>query len=162
MGKELITHQMDFLFVPDDVFADRDYYGCRSEKGELVINERRMKVLIVPECEFLPANTAEFIAEHPELPVIFVNAYPIGITGNVSAEISRADLLKKAVSSQECVRLEELADCLIKKQIREDIYTEAADTNLHQYHYRKDGRDIYLLMNASLHETVDVTYITVI
>lgn len=157
VGKELITHQMDFLFVPDDVFAHKDYYGCQAENGELIINERRMKVLIVPECEFLPANTAEFIAEHPELSVIFVNAYPIGITGNTADGINRADLLKSAVSNRECVRLEELSACLIKKQIREDIYTEAADPNLHQYHYRKEGRDIYLLMNASLHETVDVT-----
>lgn len=38
-----------------------------------------MGALVVPACEYIPAEAARFIAANPELPVIFVNLFPEGI-----------------------------------------------------------------------------------
>lgn len=152
IGKELITHQIDFTFVPCDVFEDADYYGCTTKNDKLIINGREMSVLIIPECEYLPAPAAEFIADHPEIPVIYVNRYPLGITGR--SENPDA-LLKTACTEKDCIQLSLLSLKLIRMGIRDILYPESSEPSLHQYHYVKNGRDFWMLMNSSLSETVE-------
>ena len=155
VGKELITHQVDFLFVPSDVFTEADYYGCEVKEGKLVVNGNPMKALIVPECEFIPAAAAEFIAAHPELKVLYVNTKPAGIAGPA---IDAEGLLAKAVEGREVVALGELGDYLRENGCCDALASEKTDRNLHQYHYSKDGRDYWMLMNSSSYETVDLAF----
>lgn len=153
IGKELLTHQIDYEFIPADVFADPEYYGCKVEENALVVNERSMKALIIPACEYLPVKAARYIAEHSEIPVIYVDRYPVGIA---EAGENEADLLQPAIADKDIVPLKELAGYLIHKGIRDDVYVDRFDRNLHIYHYVKDGQNIYHLMNASLSATVHV------
>ena len=156
VGKELITHQVDFFFVPSDVFAEADYYGCEVKDGKLVVNGNPMKILIVPECECIPAVAAEFIAAHTELKVLYVNAKPVGIAGPAK---DTEGLLAKAVEGREVVALSCLGDYLRANGCCDSLAADSTDRNLHQYHYCKDGRDYWLLMNSSSYETVDLTFI---
>lgn len=155
VGKELITHQIDFMIVPSDVFTDAEYYGCKVKEQKLFVNGRDMKALIVPECEYIPAAAAKFIAENPELPVLYVNAFPKGIVepGRIEEEHT---LLTAALKDRKCVSLSKLSEEMAAMGIRDEIYPEQADLNLHMYHYSKDGRELYFLMNSSLSDTVDV------
>lgn len=154
VGKELTNHQLDYTIIPADVFADPGFYGCREENGTLIINNREMPVLIIPECEYLPAKAAGFIANHPALPVLYINRYPVGITQETA---TCKELLEASLKNRECIPLSRLSEKLMQMGIRDSLYPEQADANLHQYHYRKDGRDYWLLMNASLSADVDVT-----
>ncbi len=153
IGKELIQHQIDYTIIPADVFTNREYFGCKVENGVLVINGHPLKALIIPECEYLPAPAAAFIGENPDFPVYYINSLPIGITGKASDE---KELLDKALRGRACVPLESLSDTLIRAGIRDELYPRTTDADLHQFHYRKEGRDAWMFMNASLSHAVDV------
>jgi hypothetical protein len=153
VGKELLTHQIDFELVPSDVFEEDAYYGCSVTDGKLVINGRKMNVLIIPACRYLTARAARFMAAHPQLPVIFLNHYPNRLVGDCP---DSEDLLKKVKEQSRCIPIGDLAGLLLKEGIHDAVRPDEADANLRMYHYMKDGRDLYHLMNASLSETVDV------
>ncbi len=150
ISRELLTHQIDFEFVPADVFEDKAYYGCKTSGKGLVVNEREMKALIVPECEYISEVAARFIIENPELNVIFVNEKPLGI-----AEGADGKLFEELSERGRVVSLYDLAQELKGEGITDDLRICADDENLRQYHYRKDGKDIYFLLNASCSATVD-------
>ena len=88
IGRELIGHQLDFEIIPSDVFADGEHYGCAVKDGVLVVNQRTMRALIIPACEFLPEKAARFIAAHPKLPVLYVDRFPQGIAERPSRCLS--------------------------------------------------------------------------
>ena len=151
VGKALLTNQIDYLFLPADVFAENGRYDYTAGGRSIVINGRELRALIIPECEYIPAAAAAFIAAHRELTVIYVNALPVGIAGRTE---NPEDLLKKAVDGRAVVSLSELPDLLREEGICDDLRIVTPDANLRQYHYRKEGRDFYFLMNASLSKTV--------
>ena len=155
VGKELITHQVDFFFIPADVFADPAYYGCEVSDGKLIVNGYSMNAFVVPECEFIPAKAASFIADHPDLPVFYVNHFPKGIAGPCE---NAEELLKNALRNRTCVPLPELGDVLRGEGCADELFTERSVPCLRQYHYRKDGRDFWMLMNTSLNLNVEETF----
>lgn len=101
-ARVLWDNQIDFNFVPADVFSERDFY--RTELGaELVVNGRPHKLLLVPYAQFLPLEAALGIAELLEkgCRVAFVDARPEGTcTG---------EALPPAIQRCEVVKLNELA-----------------------------------------------------
>lgn len=154
ISRELLTHQLDFEFVPADVFVDKDYYGTKTEGQNLIVNERTMKALIIPECEFISETAARFIVENKGLNVLFVNALPKGI-----AEKDDDKLLLDLAKAGRVVKLAELSAELNKAGIADDVLFNKADRNLRWYHYQKNGKDIFFLFNVSCAETVsgDIT-----
>lgn len=87
----LQENQIDFHFIPADVFAEREFY--RTELGkELIINEKRHKMLVVPYAQYITQETAEGIAELTRKghPVLFLEKLPDGICqgGELPEEIS--------------------------------------------------------------------------
>lgn len=145
VGKELLSHQLDYMVLPADTLAE----GCAVEGGELVVNGRRMAALIVPACEFIPADAARFIAAHPEVPVLFVDSFPVGIA---EAPEGGDALLSAALKGRCAVALDSLAETLRGMGIADSLKIKGASAALHSYHYRKGGRDIWMLMNVSSHE----------
>ena len=150
VGKELLSHQLDYMILPADVLEA----GCTAENGGLLVNGRRMGALVVPACEFIPAAAARFIAGHPELPVLFVDRFPEGIAE--MPEDGEA-LLSAAVAGRTAVALNQLAGTLRSMGISDSLGIEGATSALHTYHYRKDGSDIFMLMNVSSAETLSLT-----
>ncbi len=153
VAKELINHQLDFTFLPSDVFEDAAYFGCRTDDGKLVVNGRTMDALIVPEMDYLAPAAAAFIGENPDVPVLYVNTLPVGIAGQNEGEEA---LLDDALKNRVVVQLTQLSKKLFSMGIRDAAYPEQCDGNLHQYHYVKDGSNYWLFMNASLSEDVTV------
>lgn len=149
IGKELLSHQLDFMVLPADTLAEES----AVEGKELVVNGRRMGALLIPACEFLPEKAARFLAGHPELPVLFVDRFPAGI-----AEMPQDGdaLLRAAVAGRETVPLEKLAETLRGMGVEDSLKIEGATAALHVYHYRKEGRDAWMLMNVSSAETLEL------
>ena len=155
VAKELITHQVDFLFIPADTLAGEAQGECSAADGCLTVNGHTMQALIVPECEYLPAKAAAFIARHPQLPVYYVNAMPKGIAGPCEdPEV----LLAVAQKDRETVPLSSLGDLLRIRGCLDVLAAEKTDRNLRQYHYLKDGKDWFFLMNTSASENVDLIF----
>ncbi len=150
IGKELLSHQIDYMVLPADTLAT----GCEMEGNSLVVNGRRMGALLVPACEFIPADAARFIAVHPELPVLFVDRFPEGIA-EMPADGDK--LLAAALKGRGTVALNELSKTLRGLGISDSLETDGATAALHTYHYRKNGQDIYMLMNVSSVETLNLS-----
>ena len=99
----LWDNQVDFNFVPGDVFSEREFY--RTEIGKkLKVNDRSHDLMIVPYSQFITLEVAEGICELLEngCAVAFIGALPQGVcTG---------EPLPDAVSGADVVQLDRLAD----------------------------------------------------
>ena len=148
VGKELLSHQLDFMILPADILSGEaaERSGCWVEGSELLVNGRRMSALIVPECEYIPEKATRFIAANPEFPVLFVNSFPQGLA---EMPADGDSLLAAALKGRETVALGSLAETLKAMGVADALKIRGATAALHQYHYRKDGRDIWMLMNVS-------------
>ena len=155
VGKALLTNQIDYIFLPADVFCSEYGYDCSVKESRLIINDRQLKILIVPACEYIPAAAAEFIAAHSKFPVIYIDRLPDGIAG--AAEDKDA-LLKAAVAGRQVVSLQDLPDYLRANNICDDLKIVSANADLRQYHYKKENRDYYFLVNTSLSDQVNAVF----
>lgn len=77
VGRILQDHQIDFHYVPCDIFEEPDFYHTEIGK-ELVVNGRSHQFFIVPYSQFIPEKTAEGIVNLIEkgCEVIFLEAFP--------------------------------------------------------------------------------------
>lgn len=136
-ARELMEHQIDFEIVPEDVFADREYFLTKISDGILSINGREMKILIIPGTRMIDDRMKEVISELTEknIPVIFVDEAP------------------ETEASYKCIPLKELGNVLRSWGFYE-IQTSTEEKNLLYYHYRKDA-EYYMLFNTSLSQNVE-------
>ncbi len=149
IGKELLNNQIDFMVLPSDTLVN----DCRIEDGCMVVNGRKMGALIVPECEFIPKKAARFIADNPDLTVLFVEDLPVGISELTDGA---DELLKAATKDRKTVALDKLSETLISLGIKDSLEIKGATESLHTYHYQKDGKDIWMLMNTSASSTLNL------
>ena len=145
-GRELQEHQIDYEILPADVFEDTEYYGTRVEGGKLVVNGREMKVLIIPEMEYLSEKVFCFLSANPDLTTVFINSRPKAVIG--SGEAGEIKFLER----YPVIRLEKLAAWLNQKGVS-DVTLEKECRNLVSYHYKKE-RDIYFFFNTSLSDEI--------
>lgn len=57
-GRELMENQIDFEYLPEDVFAESEYYGTEFRNGSFLVNQREMKALIILETKMIDALLA--------------------------------------------------------------------------------------------------------
>ena len=97
-ARVLWDNQVDFNFVPGDVFSEREFYKTEIG-GELVINGRPHKLLIIPYSQFITADVAQGIAEltNGRCRVVFIDKLPQGLC---SREAMARGLCSQAESEQ--------------------------------------------------------------
>ena len=145
-ARALLTHQIDFDILPDDVFKQPDYFGTQIRDGKLSVNGQDYRCLIVPYNQYLPSASYDFIcgAAKNGFPVYFVGGLPDGLCGGEKGADVRTELQKLVGCRQ--VTLEQLADALNKEGLCELIAQEN-NAYLRSYHYRRDDGDVYLFFN---------------
>ena len=76
-GRVLAEHQIDYHFIPADVFAEPEAFQTRFNDG-LRINGNCYRVLIVPYAQYIPAAFAKAIPEcmAKGCQIVFVDALP--------------------------------------------------------------------------------------
>lgn len=146
-GQVLQENQIDYELIPIDMLTDSDTYGTAVKDGKLVINDREMQILLIPETKYLDERLADYLeaALKEGLKAAYINSKPQKIIG-------KKGTASKKIPELPVIILTELADTLKKQKIY-DILTEKADRNLSYYHYR-NKEDLYFLFNTSLSETV--------
>ena len=137
---ELYDRQIDYHFIPADVFTDEKYGTEISDV--LTVNGQAYRALIVPEMEYIPSCAADailaFAAEGGK--VYFVNAAPKATVEGGSADSRVAELAGMPV-----VPLEALGERLKADGVG-DVVISPADTRIRIYHYRNDS-DLYMIVN---------------
>lgn len=61
-GRIFQDHQIDFHYVPADVFAERDFYKTEIT-DKLAVNGLEHAVLVVPYSQFITRQTVEAVIE---------------------------------------------------------------------------------------------------
>lgn len=138
VGHRLADAQIEYDYLPQDVFAQRDSYHTRIAEGNLCVNTQNYRALVVPYCQFVTAPLADAVRElvAAGVPVLFVDALPEGICDGSGA-----------VPATECVPLDALAETLMQKGLPE-LSLAPADNRVRYRHYlHADGSEIYLFVN---------------
>lgn len=134
----LCEAQIEYDFIPSDVFAERETYHTRVDQT-LTVNTQEYQILIVPQADYLPKAAAEGIAEFLEKggQVFFINAYP--------KNCCEGEPLPKKVKDGTLLTLEEMLPALEKTIVRE-VKITPANRRLHYLHY-KEETDRYFFVN---------------
>lgn len=96
-AKVLAENQIEYDFIPADVFKERVYY--RTEIGkDLVVNENRYRALIITQSQFITKEIAAAAEEMGKAGgrVVFINQAPEGICNeeaDIEAVISKAEIV---------------------------------------------------------------------
>lgn len=149
-ARVLTENQIDFDFVPVDMLRDLPAFNGKVEGGKLCINGEAFSCLVIPYCQYATKELAAFIRSAGGLNIIFVDGHPEGIANELDDEAARS--LMDAVSRCAVVRLDELADRL-KAEGLCDIRLRRPFKDLTCYRYRKNGGQVFMLLNESPHET---------
>lgn len=155
VSRTLMEHQIDFDIAAIDMLIETKRYQTEIIEGKLTINGVKFEALVVPPTQRIPLIFAEWIVEHPEVEVIFLNNTPERIVN--TAEAKSRDLLEKITEKTEVIPLDRLADELKKKGYY-DVELKEPYTMLTVYHYEKN-RDIYMFVNESAEHTYRGTVI---
>ena len=140
----LSEHQVEFDIVCLDML--RDLPSCQGtvEGGILKINGVSFGALLVPWAENLPQSLLAFARANPDFPLLFVGGRPARVLRDECGEEPDTALL----ASLPVCPLEALPGRLDVLGLR-PIRTDPAFPALRVYHYVKEGRALFLLMNES-------------
>ncbi len=146
VGHVLYDNQIDYDVIPADVFAEREAFHVRIEKGMLHVNTQSYPVVIVPFMRFIVDTLAESLleAEGNGISVVFAGDRPevIGIAGNVGEDIPQR--FEKAGSVWPLDRLPEM----IREKKVQELEITPADNRVRFLRYiHKDSSIVYFLIN---------------
>jgi hypothetical protein len=134
----LWDNQVDFNFVPSDIFAEREFYKTIIGK-ELNVNGQRYQLLLIPFAQFITKEAAVGIEEFMLAggKVAFIDSLPEGIcTGEAMPDgIKRCDV----------VTLNLLMEYISKYNLQ-DINLNPQNNRIRVMHYI-DENDIYYFFN---------------
>jgi len=128
-------NQIDFLFVPADVFAEPDFYKAEIT-NTLQVNGQDFQVLVLPYAQFITPETAEAICTltQNDGKVLILDALPDGLTNGQP--------LPEAVKNLLVVPLNSLYEHL--KPYR-TVKLTPADNRIRAMHYRGEEELVYLV-----------------
>ncbi len=135
----LAENQIDYDFLPSDLFAERERY--RTDITDVLhVNGQEYRVLIVPEYDYITQAAAEGILEMKKKggEVIFVNRCPKGICNG-------GDRVCKGFTDFPCIALEELVKALETRQIPE--VRISPESRYFRYLHYKNENDLYMFTN---------------
>lgn len=138
-GRVLAEGQIDYDFLPADVFEQRDFYGMEI-LDSLQVNGRSYRCLVVSECQFIPGSVAKAIRIlcGKGIPVYFINGFPEGFCEGGKPEPGQWD-------GCQCVSLSELAKRLHTDGVSE-IKVHPENPDLRYLHYKTE-QDLYMFVN---------------
>ena len=136
---ELYDNQIDYHFVPADIFTDEKYKTELSDK--LIVNGHEYRAFIIPYMEYIPESAARAAAEllTKGCTVLFVDAIPKGTVEN-----GQKDEALRKLKDVSATPLEKISDTLKAKGIT-DAELIPENNRIRIYHY--DG--MYMVINEA-------------
>ena len=153
----LTRAQIDFDYVPADVFSDSNEYEVEIHPDAgFSVNGQRYRCLVLPAASFIGAATVDAVARlvSAGVPVICVDEAPTRLYDDKAA-VSGAPVTD-ALAGATVVSLTDLVDELRHHGLYEARPSSAAPW-LRSLHYTKAGEDYWFLVNESPRETVSTS-----
>jgi Glycosyl hydrolases family 2, sugar binding domain. len=137
----LTDNQIDFDFLPADVFSEPERYRTVLDSG-LAVNAREYKALVVPSAQFITAALAAAIERlnSQGFPVLFLDYGPEGICDGEQS-------LLEGIASCPIVPLDGLVEHLERVDFPR-VRLEPASDKLRVMRYSHDG-ELFLLVNEA-------------
>ena len=137
-AKLLADRQIDYNFIPSDVFAEDKYNTVLG--STLKVNTQEYKVLIVPETSFITDEFARAVDVliKENFPVVFINRFPAGICNG-------DDALLDPIRYCSVVKLDELIGYLDTLGIA-DIHISPNNNRIRYLKYNNGG-ELYYFFN---------------
>ncbi len=141
----LYDRQADYDIIPQDVFAEREFYHTQIADGQLVVNTQHYNTLIVTESHYITEAFAKAVKEMTAagVKVYFIGAKPVGICDvSVDAADMAADL-----EHAEVISYEKLAD-LAAEKLADTVALAPSNDRIRVTHYEYgDGSGMVYLVN---------------
>ena len=151
VARVLQTNQIEFDFVSLDMLTRQaERYRTQVLGKTLCINGQSFGALIVPYMQRIPRAFCSWLTEHPDFPVIFVDALPESVVDPSGADTD----LPACVSACEVTKLDGLAARLEDLGLRA-VRVAPAFASLSVYRYEKDGKRLFFLLNESADQVFD-------
>ncbi len=141
IGRLLTEAQIEYDYLPMDVFAEKERYQTRIRDHVLTVNTQDYQVVILPEMEFVPEHFAAAADEMRK------KGIPVICAGNGSVFGKAAEMI-----TETAVRLDEVVPFL--RSIHADnVSFSPADRYLRYYQYEyNDGSSCLFLINEGKEE----------
>lgn len=152
-ARVLHENQIDFDFVPSDLFQDMEIFRGRFD-GRLCVGEETYETLVIPYSQFLTGAVARFVrmASEAGFPVFILEALPLGISDCLNPEEEQE--LLKGLSGCTVLSLDRLAEA-VRGTAECDFSIVPAFRRLRYYHCRCENKEIYLILNEDPSETYE-------
>lgn len=139
VAKVLADHQIEYDFIPSDVFELQDYYGTEIGNN-LVINQNTYRALIITESQFITKEVAKAVGDMRSSGgnVVFINRHPQGICNGETQ-------LLKEIQGTEVISLEHLMKWVTDHQIY-DIKIRPENNRIRYIRYQ-DSSTKYMFVN---------------
>jgi len=137
----LAERQIEFDFIPSDVFAETERYQTRLDES-LRVHTQTYRALVIPYAQFIAKELADAVCalHNHGFPVFFVDALPEGCYND---EINNAENLR----GLPVLPLDQLIAKLETLSIPE-VRITPENKHIRYYHYQNNG-DLYLFVNES-------------
>jgi hypothetical protein len=137
----LAENQIDFDFIPQDVFAEQPRYNAEIGNG-LTVNGNEYRMLIVPFMEYVTSAFALSVKAMTSagFPVVFVGGLPKGVCDgdeDISACLDKC----------ETIALSELAALVLRKGVGDTKIRPMSKHIRYQRYIRGDGAQVCMFVN---------------
>ncbi len=129
--------QIDYDFIPADVFGRREKFLTSVDEQGLHINQSTYQALVIPASDYLAPAVIAFVEEAGKY------HFPVYVSGKTPVH---------RIAGTEVVALDELAETLKLRGIC-DAVSDIPYRNLQIYHYRTRDEQYYLISNEDTGET---------
>lgn len=135
----LAENQIEYHFVPADIFIKTDYYKTETSQ-ELCVNNHKYEVLFIPYMQFIPEIVVKYIEKLNEVgfPVIFIEGFP---EGTCEGTLIHREYWEKYM----LLSLGEI-EAYVQQNTKQTIQLEPTDRFIRYRHYKKDS-DYYMFVN---------------
>lgn len=140
VAKELTRNQIDFTFIPCDVFQDTKTYQTKLDEEGLHINGITYACFILPYCEYIGQSVYQFMKEAHT-----VN-FPMYVIDQLPDQFYDAQDQELDVSFVNVVPLSSLVSSMHQQGLYE-IKCDQYEPWLRYYHYTKEHCDASLFVN---------------
>ena len=139
VASHLTRNQIDFMFVPADVFHDKKYQTRLDEEG-LFINGIQFSAFVLPYAQAIGRDVQTMLQKSNEL------NYPVYIIDQLPEYLYDDTSPIQDLSFVKVIALEQLSTILQQNHVI-DIKCESYEPWLRHYHYTKETEDIRFFVN---------------
>lgn len=148
IARQLTESQVGYDIIPQDVFAEPEYYHTFLKEGVLNVNTQEYSLLIVPYMQYVTKAFAAAVQKMKKyhILVLFAGGFPEGIC-DCGSKPESEELIRELTRCGKAVSIEKTAEEAAGFKNRE-ITISPADSQIRYLRYiHDDGTEVFLFTN---------------